>query len=156
MRRLGRNVAWGASIGFGSGAIFCLIVLLERLVRGPHFLDAYGIGFGTLLACYLAGGTGAGLVVGLARPLLRWWAGAIVVGIFAGLVAAGALGLGMSGPIRTWGADAWTAVLIMGVVGGGWLGYSNWEDTVELALPDPELPAEPPAPRPPLGLWRPR
>lgn len=154
--RIGLNLAWGGGIGAVVGLIFCTIATVQRIARGPQFIESYGIGFGTLLLSYEAGCVAAGLLVGAARPLLRWRLGAIVVGMLAGTVAAGALGLGISGPIVGWGADAWTAVLVMGLLGGGWVGNSSWEKYVEPTLPGPELPPGPPPPPPPLGLWRPR
>lgn len=153
--RIGSNLLWGGSIGAGVGLILCAIATVQRIARGPQFIESYGIGFGPLLACYEGGCTAAGLLVGAARPLLRWRLGGILVGMVSGTVAAGALGLGISGPIQAWGSDAWTAVLVMGVLGGGWMGNSSWEQYVEPTLPRPEVPPGPPPPRPPLGLWRP-
>lgn len=153
--RIGLNLLWGGSIGAGVGLILCAIATVQRIARGPQFIEGFGIGFGPLLACYEAGCTAAGILVGAARPLLRWRLAAIVVGMLSGTVAAGALGLGISGPVQVWGADAWTAVLVMGVLGGGWLGNNSWEERVEQTLLDADqLPGSPP-PRRPLGLWRP-
>jgi hypothetical protein len=153
--RIGLNLLWGASIGAGVGLILCAIAIVQRIGRGPEFIEGYGIGFGPLLVCYEAGCTAAGTLVGAARPLLRWRLGAIIVGMVAGTIAVGALGLGISGPVQGWGADPWTAVLVMGVLGGGWIGNSSWEQKVEPTLPGPELPPGPPPPRRPLGSWRP-
>lgn len=149
------NVAWGLAWGSLMAAIYCAIGLALRLVRGPHFLKGYGLPFGTLGLIYLEGGVGAGFVLGLFRPLLRWRAGAIGIGTFAGTIAYGAIAIAMSGPIAGWGAGDWIVLLCLGVGVGGSLGNVTWEQYVDPTLPRPELPPGPPPPSPPLGMWRP-
>jgi hypothetical protein len=154
--RLEQNLLWGVGWGLGVGAGFCLLGVVLRAVRGPKFLHPYGITFGTLILVYLAGGAGAGAVLGLGRPLTRWRAGAIVIGIIGGMIAYGAAGIALEGPIGRWSAGEWLILALLGSIGGGILGNRMWERYVEPTLSRPPLPPGPPPPPPPLGLWRPR
>jgi hypothetical protein len=155
LQRVAQNASWGALRGLLIGALLCLVALLLRVVRGPHFLDTYGIGLGALLLSYLGGGAGAGAIAGLGRPVLRWRAGAIAVGVPGGICAFGALFLGWKGPVSHWGHANIFAVLFLGVVGGAWMGNALWENLVEPTIRPTPLPPGPPTPRPPLGLWHP-
>jgi hypothetical protein len=154
--RLGKNLLWGMAWGSGMGAGFCLIGIALVAIRGPRLLQVYNITLGTLMLTYLVGGLGAGAIMGLARPLLRWRAGAIAVGIVGGTIAYGAVGIAMSGPISRWESSDWILAVLLGLIAGTWLGNSFWEKYVEPTLPPPELPPGPSPPRPPLGRWRPR
>jgi hypothetical protein len=153
--RLLRNLQWGLVLGTLVGGGFCLIGVALFVVRGPRFLDPFGIAFGTVMLLYLAGGAGIGIIVGFARPLTRWRLGAIVVGIVGGVLAYGAAGVAMYGWIAMLRRDSWIPVLIIGVGAGGFLGNALWERYVEPTLPSRKPPPGPPQPRPPLGLWRP-
>lgn len=156
VRRLGTNLVWGLEMGLGMAGIFCLIGVALRLVRGPHFLDSYGITFQRLMSIYVRGGIGAGLLAGLGRPLGRWRAGAIAVGICGGFFVYTMAGLSLFGPIAAWnGADRF-AITFLGLVVGGATGNRVWEKYVYPTLPPPEPPPGPPPPRSPLGQWRPR
>lgn len=148
------NIIWGTLRGLLGGATLCAIAILLRIVRGGHFLDRYGIGFGSLLLCYLGGGLGVGAIAGAGRPILRWRVGAIAIGVVGGLFAFAAVVFGIRGPVRQWGPDYTFAVWVAGIAGGAWMGNALWEDFVEPTLPRP-LPPGPPPPRPPFGLWRP-
>lgn len=153
--RVVQNVIWGVLRGLLCGSLLCGIGLLLRLLRGTHFLDSYGIGFGTLLLTYLGASIGAGVIAGLCRPLLRTRSGAIVTGVFGGIFAFGVLVFAMQGPISGWGGFWIVAVVAVGAFGGARMGNGLWEEFVEPTLPRPSLPPGPPRPRPPLGLWHP-
>ncbi|MGH7627289.1 MAG: hypothetical protein ACREOJ_18480, partial [Gemmatimonadaceae bacterium] len=120
------------------------------------FLRGYGITFGQLMLLYAVAPIAGGLVVGLARPLARWRAGAIVVGIMAAFVIWSGICMTVQGPVSHWRTDDWVLNTILAILTGIYLGNRVWEDTVEPTLPPPELPPGPPPPRRPLGQWRPR
>jgi len=153
---LQRNLAWGVAWGVGMGAVFCLLGVALFVMRGPGFLDGYGITFGTLMLVYLVGGAGAGAVVGLARPLLRWRVGAIATGIVGGTIVYGAVTVALVGPIGQWGTIERAVPVILGIFTGSLFGNRAWEEFVEPTLERPKLPPGPPTPRRPLGQWRPR
>jgi len=155
LRRVGQDITWGAQRGLLIGAAFSIFGLIMRAIRGPQLLEAYGIGLGALLLAYLGGGTGAGAIAGLGRPLLKWRAGAMAVGVVGGIFAFGALVLGIKGPVSNWAGIDTFAVIFLGIVGGAWMGNALWEEFIEPTLPRPSLPPGPPPPRPPLGLWHP-
>lgn len=138
------------------GAVFCLIGLAIVAIRGPRILHVYGITLQSMMVTYLAGGFGAGLVAGVARPLLRWRVAAIVSGIVGGTICYGAVGVAMTGPIGSWEASDWIIAVLLGTAAGSYMGNWIWEQTVEPTLPPPELPPGPPPPRRPLGQWRPK
>jgi len=151
-----KNLIWGGAWGLFFGVIYCAIGLLLRIGRGPDFLRGYGITFGQLMLLYAAAPIAGGLVVGLARPLTRWRAGAVVVGMMAAFVVVGGIMLTLQGPVNHWQSNEWVVTSIVAILTGIYLGNGFWEDTVEPTLPPPELPPGPPPPRRPLGQWRPR
>ena len=100
-----KNLIWGGTWGLFFGVVYCAIGLLLRLGRGPDFLRGYGITFGQLMLLYAAAPVAGGLVVGLARPLTRWRAGAIVVGMMAAFLVVGGIMLTLEGPVNHWQSD---------------------------------------------------
>ena len=154
-RSLGPNLLWGISNGLVMGGVYCLIGALLRLLRGPHLLDPYGMTFGALELAYLSSGLVAGFLAGVARPVLRWRAGALAVGAVGGVFAYGALQAGILGPPTRWDVFDVVSWLLVGAVGGAYFANGMWERLVEPNLPPPPLPPGPPPRRRPLGLWKP-
>src|SRR6185437_16691712 len=151
--RVMKNLIWGGTWGLFFGVVYCAIGLLLRIGRGPDFLRGYGITFGQLMLLYAAAPIAGGLIVGLARPLTRWRAGAVIVGMMAAFVIWSGICMTLQGPVNRWHSDDWVLNAILAVVTGIYLGNGFWEDRVEPTLPPPELPPGPPPPRRPLGQW---
>lgn len=154
--RLVTNLRWGAAWGLIMGVIYCVIGIVLRFAGGPNFLSRYGITFEQLLLLYLGASVAGGLAVGALRPLTRWRAGAIIVGVAVAFVVYGGIFITLRGPVRGWHSGEWIVTSIAALLTGSYLGNSMWEDTVEPTLPPPELPPGPAPPRRPLGQWRPK
>lgn len=154
--RVIQNLVWGVAWGLAMAAVFCLIGVALYVTRGPTFLRGYGISFGAFELGYLGGGAAAGIVLGLNRPLLRWRAGAIATGILGGVLVYGAAVITLSGPIGRWDGGDWFAAITAGVLVGASFGNWAWEQWVEPKLGRLRKPDDPPRPRPPLGLWKPK
>jgi hypothetical protein len=77
-------------------AVFSLLVLALAALRGSTAYPQYG-GMTTwsIIATYFAVGLPAGAMAGALRPLLRWRAGAALVGYLVAAVVYGGAGLGM-------------------------------------------------------------
>lgn len=130
-RRVGQNLFWGVRWGLALAVFFCLVGVALYVARGPRLLAPYGITLGELMLVYLAGGTAAGTVVGLARPLLRWRIGAIAAGILGALLVYGAAGIALTGPVTRWRTENWIVEIVLGIIGGSVAGNSLWERYVE-------------------------
>lgn len=76
------NLAWGCYWGMCGAVFYVLIAIVVYLVQGRLAFQARGITLPAVVKGYLFGGLGAGVVLGLLRPLGRWWWGAAVIGFF--------------------------------------------------------------------------
>jgi hypothetical protein len=75
------GAAVGVAFGLGLTVIAGLIVAADRSGRGLE--DVYGITFPQLCGLYIVGGAIGGACFGMLLPLVRWPAGAAVVGALA-------------------------------------------------------------------------
>ena len=90
------NVEWGVAWGVGMATVFSLFVLALAALRGSTAYPQYGdLTTWSLIATYFAVGLPAGAVAGALRPLLRWRAGAALVGYLVAVVVYGGAGLGL-------------------------------------------------------------
>jgi hypothetical protein len=119
-----RNVAGGARWGFVIGSLLAVWAAIVAAVSGSAVVrarsgDAYHIA--AIVAVNVLGGTVTGGIVGALLPLMRWRAGAAVVGMIASLPLAAALAstrLGFAG----WTRNEFLTVLIFALTvgcGGG-------------------------------------
>jgi hypothetical protein len=77
------NIRWGAGIGASFGAVYAVwAVVLYAFGGGRAFTDGRTSLLGAA-AFYMIGGTVAGGIIGLSRPLLLRRSGAVVVGVVA-------------------------------------------------------------------------
>ena len=104
---LGANLRWGVAIGVVGAFGFSLLALVLAMLRGSTSYPQYGMSTWSVIGSYFAVGLPAGAIIGALRPLLRWRAGAALVGYFAAVVVYGGVGLIMNGPtIETLGVGA--------------------------------------------------
>jgi len=85
MEPLLRRIWLGARIGLAFGVVYSAWVLLLLLVNGPGYFQAEGINLPLLIGAYLVAGVLAGSLVGMARPAVRNWFGAAIVGYLIAL-----------------------------------------------------------------------
>jgi hypothetical protein len=123
--RLVANLPWGALSGLLFGVIYVLILGILFVVRGPELFRYYNTSFGEIAILYLYGGVGGGLIVGLLRPLLRWWWGAALVGVVAVIPVGFAFQLMRSG-FAAWGPKDTLVVVIFSIGFGATVGWVNW------------------------------
>lgn len=81
LSRLLRNLRWGALWGLCGAVVYCAYGVVLFLLAGERPFAAKGTTFGAVMAAYLTGGVGAGLILGVLRPLGRWWWGSAVMGL---------------------------------------------------------------------------
>jgi hypothetical protein len=79
------NLLWGVYWGICGFIFYSLVAAAILLARGSAAFHAAGTTLGGAITGYLAGGLGAGIMLGLLRPLARWWWGAAVMGFFCAL-----------------------------------------------------------------------
>jgi hypothetical protein len=65
-----KDVRHGVAIGAAGGVLLALFALLLNATTGRGVEERYGVGMAALAAAYIVGGTGAGAVGGMLRPLL--------------------------------------------------------------------------------------
>jgi hypothetical protein len=78
-------VVWGARWGAIFGLVYATIALVILIFSGTKPFEAQGTTFVNTVIVYMVGGTAAGCVVGLLRPLANNRLGAAVIGFLAAL-----------------------------------------------------------------------
>lgn len=74
----------GAKWGFGFGVAYSLLAVVLLLLGGNDAFARNGVTFEKAVVLYIAGGTFAGSIVGVFRPIARRRIGAAVVGFLVG------------------------------------------------------------------------
>ncbi len=115
----------GALGGFLFGCFNLMFVLTVQLLGG-HGLAKNGVNVWEAAAIYLLGGTAAGGLVGAMLPLLRWRAGAAVVGVVAALPIFTGVGIALDGSPVRWPDGTWFAVAAGAILVGGGIAITNW------------------------------
>ena len=87
------NLGWGLGLGLVGAVGLSLIALALAALRGSTWYPQYGLSTWAAIGIYFAAGPAAGLVLGALRPLLRWRAGAALVGYLTAVVVYGGAGL---------------------------------------------------------------
>ena len=104
-------------------AAFCALVLVQAVAQGGLVIRGVQLSLLEVLLAYLLAGTGAGILVGLCRPLLGTMVGAMLVGPAAGVVVYAAASLAASGWQRVnWWFAVGAGVLTGRVAGTYWGG----------------------------------
>lgn len=107
-----RGLKWGLAFGF----VYAIVGTATVLVRGDVVLREYHLSWAKLVAGYVGGGAGAGLVVGALLPLTRRPLGLVLVGFVAALPFTLYATLAMTAP-EDWGRLVPWVPLIAGILG---------------------------------------
>ena len=91
-------------------AVFSCYVAIIAVARGSTHYDQYDLSLGAIIVTYFVGGVAGGAVVGVLRPLTKYFVGAALVGLVAALPLAMAVGVATHGDPRHWSADNWDFV----------------------------------------------
>jgi hypothetical protein len=119
------NLRWGMMRGLFFGIFYSVFALIVYLFRGADAFNAYGLTLGSLVAAYALGGLISGAVVGALRPLTRWYAGHIVIGVAATIPAMLGVGLAMYGAFSRWTSEDVGSVVMAIVVLGPLFGHQE-------------------------------
>jgi len=118
---LGR-MAWGLRLGACYGVILSGVAVMQA-VANPGGFDRQGIDPGVAILLYLAGGSLGGLVLGVARPLMRGRATVIVATSVAALPASLLIGIVALPRDGGWTSEHSLTVLILAALMGAVLGW---------------------------------
>lgn len=94
-----RNLRWGIANGLGGAAAFSGIVLIISLLRGSTQFVQYGATTWSIIGSYFAAGLIAGVVLGLLRPLAKYWLGTLITATLCSICVVGAIGYAMDGQL---------------------------------------------------------
>jgi energy-converting hydrogenase Eha subunit B len=83
-----------------------------------------------VIGTYFFGGISAGVAVGLLKPLARWRAGAILVGIIAAFFVFLGIVVAADGLPSRWGSDQWTTLIVLPILFGTFAGNRFWKDPI--------------------------
>ncbi|SRR6266498_1785612 len=145
-----RNLQWGFVRAFIVAAGFSGIVAIQYLLKGPKFLEKYGVDLTGLFSYYWFAALVIGVVLGLLRPITRYRSGAILTGVIVGLIGYGAASILMFGFPRSWASEIWVIAGSGGLFTGVYAGNHFWEEYVEPNLP---VTGSPPVRRPKFKIW---
>jgi hypothetical protein len=118
------NIAWGIRGSMTVAVGFAVIVIVEYLVLGPGTTSRLGVTLPTVLLTYAGGGTLAGIVLGIGRPLTKTRVGSMILGVFVATCAYGSFAIAMYGLPNHWHGDTWFVAILLGVFVGA-LGGEN-------------------------------
>jgi hypothetical protein len=119
---LAGNLRWGLGWGWGFAALLCALVLVQADAQGGLVVRGVRLSLIEVMLANLLAGTGAGLLVGLCRPLLGTIASGMLVGPAAGVVVYAAGSLAASGWQRVNWGFALGAGVLSGLVAGTYFG----------------------------------
>jgi hypothetical protein len=92
LRRARTGVLFGVLMAIGVSLIATVPLAAALLLAGAAERAEVRAVAPLIYAAYLVGGVGAGLVVGLLRPLSRWPLGTMLLGVLGGICIYGAIG----------------------------------------------------------------
>jgi hypothetical protein len=136
MRDLTKNLSWGLTWGLGFAAWFSLIAGLIYLIAPREHAGGPPVQLPHILTAYWAGGLVAGVLVGVLRPVTRYWWGAALVGLLAMIPISASIGLAMWGWFTDWTTINLQALLVYGSVVGPVGGILLWRRRVAAQGPN--------------------
>ena len=126
-RAWGADVRWGVAAGACFAALYSGMAVVLYVLAGPAQFGDKGLTLRATVAAYAAGGLAGGALVGLLRPLARWRAGAMLVGVAAAVPLTLALTLAMRGHPAGWSEDVWGGGALAAVALGLGCGFIAYE-----------------------------
>jgi hypothetical protein len=78
------RIVWGMRWGARFAVVFGGFAALLFILDGPRSFREYGTSLQRVLAVYAVSGVVGGLILGLAKPILRYPAGSAVTGLLVG------------------------------------------------------------------------
>jgi hypothetical protein len=118
------RVRWGLTHAARVAIPFSLYVLIAAVARGTSSAPQYGLSAGGIIAAYWLAAVGAGVLLGLLKPFLRYRLGSFVVGAIMGCGVYGTVSLALPFPIR----ETWVVPIFLGVMIGGGLGLVEYDE----------------------------
>ena len=125
--RLERDWRWGLKTGDALATIYSLFAIVVFVVLSGSAMQDKGVTLGGVIVAYYAGGTLAGLIVGMLRPLAVTLTGAIIVGVIGFAVVSCGIGLVIFGWLNRWGPDEFMTIGLMALIFGGVFGAASWQ-----------------------------
>ena len=116
MRFLER-LRWGARVGAIFGLLYASLAVVIFLVGGQAPFEAGHSSFEKMIATYLVGGVGAGLIVGMLKPLTQSKVGAAIVGSLAAIPVGILLRFATGHPGPWQGTDTVVTLLFCAMLG---------------------------------------
>jgi hypothetical protein len=129
IRDIGRNLLWGVTAGLFFAACYTLYVTVLLALHGSAPFAAVNSTYARVVSSYVGTGIAAGAIVGLLRPLLRWRAGAVAVGIIAAFAVFAGFALADQGGFTRWHRETWLTCVICAVFFGPVVGLIRWTRT---------------------------
>lgn len=123
---IGSNILWGVMRGIAMAIFFSLIALLIYGIAAVRGLEEHELPLYVLIASYFAGGIAGGVIVGLLRPLGKWWWGGAVMGIFALFPAVVSVLISLEGWVTRWDRTHFVFAIMYSVVVGSIVGVMLW------------------------------
>ena len=117
-------------IGLAFACLYSLYVCGLYLLEGPAPFARLGTTIGVVIGTYFFGGISAGVAVGLLKPLARWRAGAILVGIIAAFFVFFGIVVASDGLPSRWGSDQWSTLIVLPILFGTFAGNKFWKDPI--------------------------
>lgn len=136
--RLLADIRWGIPFGLRILSKLALCLSLPYVMFGDRWLTRLGVSFGELVAVSVSGGIAVGFILAILRPMTRWRAGAILVGVIVALIGFGATLTLVSRTPTNWSLANWIGVTIAGLVVGTFAGNLAWQESI--FSPPPENP----------------
>ena len=117
-------------VGLAFACLYSLYVCGLYLLDGSAPFARLGTTLGIVIGTYFFGGISAGVVVGLLKPIARWRAGAIVVGIIAAFFVFFGILVASDGLPSRWGTDQWVTLIVLPTLFGTFAGNRFWKDPI--------------------------
>jgi len=120
LRRVLAGIVWG----IGAATVLTGFVAVTTLLGTSGTFDRLGLSWGLVLRSYYTGGILAGALFGVARPLTRTIAGAVLFGALLGAIVYASAAWVLDDPTRL--AGMWRSAFLTGAVVGACVGAAMW------------------------------
>jgi hypothetical protein len=100
-------------IGLTMATLYAAYATVVYLMRGGGQFAKYDTTYAATIAAYYSAGIIGGGIVGVLLPIRQNWAGALLLGLIAALVACLCIEIALSGPFWRWESSNWEEVLVL-------------------------------------------